>query len=150
MERLVDNLPDMSTAEFGRADIRPEPCHLAEQVRYATELFRAHALSKSQTITESLDLPEEDVLADVQRLRNDGLSDVSDPVTGLPSRHRFLRELQQGVDGVPVRSALIIRVGRLNRINEEYGYGRGNETMRQVSRSPLRRCCAGKTNGTAS
>ena len=158
MERLVDNLLDMSTAEFGRADIHPEPCRLSEQVRYATGLFRARAGSKSQTLTESIDLPEEEVLADVQRLRpvrfvggvtrdeknrpdflgftmrNDGLSDASDPVTGLPSRHRFFRELQQGVDGAPVRSALIIRVGRLNRINEEYGYGRGNETMRQVGR----------------
>jgi len=372
MERLVDNLLDMSTAEFGRADIHPEPCRLSDQVRYATDLFRARAGSKSQTLTESIDLPEEEVLADVQRLRtvlcnlisnavsftpdggsvkviarrkqvsdagyaqfeftitdtgagmsedflrraqealesgenvsradgsgighglsiaqkllrtmggtmtvrsregsgssvsvilplqfaahsrrqqfesvfdlfatlggdnpvylydfrtqtarfspalldvldmagehlssangiyywadfihpddrerfmrtmweanemkqvsfdirchmntkagvycpvrfvggvtrdeknhpdflgftmrNDGLFDASDPVTGLPSRHRFFRELQQGVGGAPVRSALIIRVGRLNRINEEYGYGRGNETMRQVGR----------------
>ena len=84
LERLVDNLLDMSTAEFGFVDIHSEPCHLAEQVRYASELFRARAAGKGQTLAESIDLPEESVLADAQRLRTVLCNLISNAVSFTP------------------------------------------------------------------
>jgi len=70
LQHLTDSLLDMSAAEFGRIDIRPEPCSLADQLRHVLERFRAQAESKGVTLTEDVELPEEDVLADAQRLRS--------------------------------------------------------------------------------
>ena len=70
-------------------------------------------------------------------MKNEGLSDATDPVTGLPSRHQFFRALQQGVNGAPVHTALLLRIGRMDKINEDYGYSAGNETLRRVGRCLL-------------
>ena len=51
-----------------------------------------------------------------------------DPVTGLPSRHRFLLARQEGA-----KSILLLRVGRLEKVNADYGYSRGNEVLRRVA-----------------
>lgn len=84
LDRLVDNLLDMSTAEFGQMDVHPEPCSLTEQIRYATDLFRARAAGKSQTLSEDVDLPEDNVLADVQRLRTVLCNLISNAISFTP------------------------------------------------------------------
>lgn len=84
LERLVDSLLDMSSAEFGRSDVRPEPCSLAAQARDAIDLFRARAGAKNLTLSEALDLPEENVLADAQRLRTVLCNLISNAVSFTP------------------------------------------------------------------
>lgn len=61
-------------------------------------------------------------------MKNDGLTDLTDPVTGLSPRHRFLLALQKGA-----KSILLLRVGRLEKVNADYGYSRGNEALRSVA-----------------
>ncbi|MBQ9459119.1 MAG: EAL domain-containing protein [Oscillospiraceae bacterium] len=70
LRRLVDGIADMGSASFGRVDVRLEPCSLVEQGRYVFELFRAQAEAKGITLTEDVELPDEDVLADAHRLRS--------------------------------------------------------------------------------
>ena len=69
LQRLVDDLLRTGTAEFGRVDLRLEPCSLVDEIRYVASLFRAQAEHKGVTLTEDLELPNKDVLADTQCLR---------------------------------------------------------------------------------
>ncbi len=69
LQHLVDDLLHMGTAEFGRIDLRLAPCSLVEEIRYVSSLFYAQAEHKGVTLTEDLELPNKDVLADAQHLR---------------------------------------------------------------------------------
>ncbi len=64
------------------------------------------------------------------RMRNEDISAHADPVTGLPNQHRFLQALQQPYGS---QAAMLIRLGRLEKVNEVYGFSCGNEVLRSAA-----------------
>ena len=66
---LIDDLLEMGKIEYGRIEIKAEPCNLREQVDMALDLFRAQAEEKKLTLQKRLDLPEDNVLVDTHRFR---------------------------------------------------------------------------------
>ena len=66
---LIDDLLEMSKIEYGRIEMKAEPCNLREQIDMTLDLFRAQAEEKRMTLRERLDLPDGDVLVDAHRFR---------------------------------------------------------------------------------
>ena len=57
-----------------------------------------------------------------------------DPITGMRNQRAFFDDLAQSADNTAKQNILLIGIGRLNNINEEYGYGHGNDTLTQTGR----------------
>ena len=82
---LIDDLLEMSRIEYGRIEIKTEPCDLREQIGLVLDLFRAQAEEKRLVLQERLDLPEGDVLADAHRFRRVMSNLVSNAVKFTPA-----------------------------------------------------------------
>ena len=81
---LIDDLLDMSKLEYGRIEIKVEPCRLREQIDMVLDLFRAQAEEKRLTLKEQLELPDQDVLVDANRFRRVMSNLVSNAVKFTP------------------------------------------------------------------
>ena len=81
---LIDDLLDMSKLEYGRIEIKAEPCRLREQIDMVLDLFRAQAEEKRLTLKEQLELPDQDVLVDANRFRRVMSNLVSNAVKFTP------------------------------------------------------------------
>ena len=66
---LIDDLLEMSKIEYGRVELKAEPCSLKEQIHLAIDLFKPEAEKKHLIISDQLDLPDEEVLVDAARFR---------------------------------------------------------------------------------
>ena len=66
---LIDDLLDMSKLEYGRIELKAEPCALREQIDMVLDLFRAQAEEKQLMLKEDIELPDKDVLVDANRFR---------------------------------------------------------------------------------
>ncbi|MBR1660188.1 MAG: response regulator, partial [Oscillospiraceae bacterium] len=66
---LIDDLLEMSKIEYGRIEIKAEPCDLREQIGMVLDLLRAQAEEKKLNVREQLELPEGQVLVDTHRFR---------------------------------------------------------------------------------
>ena len=66
---LIDDLLEMSKIEYGRIELKAEPCSLQEQIDMVVDLFRAQIEEKHLVLEEHLDLPEDNVLVDAHRFR---------------------------------------------------------------------------------
>lgn len=82
---LIDDLLDMSRLEYGRIEIRAEPCRLREQIDLVLDLFRVQAEKKNLILKENLELPDKDVLVDANRFRRVLSNLVSNAVKFTPS-----------------------------------------------------------------
>ena len=81
---LIDDLLDMSKLEYGRIEIKAEPCRLREQIDMVLDLFRAQAEEKRLTLKEQLELPDQNVLVDANRFRRVMSNLVSNAVKFTP------------------------------------------------------------------
>ena len=59
----------MSKIEYGRVELKAEPCSLNEQIHLVIDLFKPEAEKKHLIISQQLDLPDEEVLVDAARFR---------------------------------------------------------------------------------
>ena len=66
---LIDDVLEMSKIEYGRIELKAEPCSLREQLEMVTDLFRAQIEEKNLALEEHVELPEDNVLADAHRFR---------------------------------------------------------------------------------
>ena len=66
---LIDDLLEMSRIDYGRVEIKSEPCDLNEQLKIVLDMFRPMAYEKQLTLEENFELPEEKVFLDGLRFR---------------------------------------------------------------------------------
>ena len=66
---LIDDLLDMSKLEYGRIELKAEPCSLRKQIDMVLDMFRAQAEEKQLMLKEDIELPDKDVLVDANRFR---------------------------------------------------------------------------------
>ena len=66
---LIDDLLEMSQIDYGRTELKSEPCDLREELSIALDMFRLQAEYKRLTVKEEIDLPAGRVLADAGRFR---------------------------------------------------------------------------------
>ena len=69
MLALIDDLLEMSKIDYGKIELKAEPCNLREQLDVVLNMFRVEAEEKSINIEESFDLPEQEVYIDTLRFR---------------------------------------------------------------------------------
>ena len=82
---LIDDLLEMSKLEYGRIEIKAEPCELHEQIDMVLDLFRAQIEEKRLALEERLDLPEGRVLVDAHRFRRVMSNLISNAVKFTPA-----------------------------------------------------------------
>lgn len=82
---LIDDLLEMSKLEYGRIEIKAEPCDLNGQIGMVLDLFRAQIEEKSLVLEERLELPEGRVLVDAHRFRRVMSNLVSNAVKFTPA-----------------------------------------------------------------
>ena len=66
---LIDDLLEMSRIDYGRIEIKSEPCDLNEQLKMVLDMFRPMAYEKQLTLEENFELPDEKVFLDGLRFR---------------------------------------------------------------------------------
>ncbi len=66
---LIDDLLEMSRIDYGRLEIKAEPCNLSEQLDTVLDMFRPQIDEKKINLEENLDLPEGEVFVDALRFR---------------------------------------------------------------------------------
>ena len=66
---LIDDLLEMSRIDYGRIEIKSEPCNLNEQIDIVLNMFRPMAYEKQLKLEEDLDLPDGEVYVDALRFR---------------------------------------------------------------------------------
>ncbi len=64
---LIDDLLEMSRIDYGRVELRSEPCDLRAELEKTVDMFRDQAETKRLTLKEQIDLPEGRVLTDAHR-----------------------------------------------------------------------------------
>ena len=66
---LIDDLLEMSRIDYGRVDLKSEPCNLKEQLSIVLDMLRPQAEEKRITLESAPDLPDKDVYLDAHRFR---------------------------------------------------------------------------------
>ena len=66
---LIDDLLEMSRIDYGRLEIKSEPCNLSEQINTVLDMFRPQIEEKQIRLEENLDLPPDEVFVDALRFR---------------------------------------------------------------------------------
>ncbi len=66
---LIDDLLEMSRIDYGRLEIKSEPCNLSEQLNTVLDMFRPQIDEKKINLEEELDLPAGEVFVDALRFR---------------------------------------------------------------------------------
>ena len=66
---LIDDLLEMSRIDYGRLEIKSEPCDLHKQIEIVLDMFRPFADEKNLAIEENLKIPSDEVFVDALRLR---------------------------------------------------------------------------------
>ena len=69
MLALIDDLLEMSKIDYGRIDLKSEPCNLKEQLEMALNMFKVQIDEKSIHLEEDLSLPNQEVYVDTLRFR---------------------------------------------------------------------------------
>ena len=69
MLALIDDLLEMSKIDYGRIELKAEPCNLEEQLNMAIDMFRIEADSKSINFEKNFELPDQEVYVDTLRFR---------------------------------------------------------------------------------
>lgn len=66
---LIDDLLEMSRIDYGRIEIKSEPCDLREQLGIVLDMFRPFVFEKQLTLEEDFNLPQGEVFVDALRFR---------------------------------------------------------------------------------
>jgi PAS domain S-box-containing protein len=66
---LIDDLLEMSRVDYGRLELKSEPCNLREQINIVLDMFRPFIAQKNIALEENLDLPTNEVFVDSVRFR---------------------------------------------------------------------------------
>ena len=82
---LIDDLLEMSRLNYGRIELRAEPCDLREQLEKVLDLFRGQAEEKRLTIEEQVELEDGMILVDDNRFRRIMSNLLSNAVKFTPS-----------------------------------------------------------------
>ncbi len=69
MIALIDDLLEMSRIDYGRIEIKSEPCDLQKQIGMVLDMFRPFAYEKQLTLEEEINLPPDEVFVDALRFR---------------------------------------------------------------------------------
>lgn len=69
MLALIDDLLEMSKIDYGRIELRTEPCDLIEQLKIVVDMFRVQAEDKAIHFEEEINLPTQEVFVDSLRFR---------------------------------------------------------------------------------
>ena len=69
MLALIDDLLEMSKIDYGRIELKTEPCNLREQIDIVLNMFKVEATDKSLNIEEDIELPDQEVYIDTLRFR---------------------------------------------------------------------------------
>lgn len=69
MMTLIDDLLEMSRIDYGRIDLKSDPCHLTEQMGLVLDMFRPQMKEKGISFEEMSDLPTPEVYMDASRFR---------------------------------------------------------------------------------
>ena len=122
---LIDDLLEMSKIEYGRIEIKAEPCDLREQIDMALDLFRAQIEEKRLALEERLELPEGRVLVDAHRFRRVMSNLLSNAVKFTPAGGKI---------GVSARQTQVSESGyaRYEFIVSDNGVGMTEDFMRRM------------------
>ena len=66
---LIDDLLEMSRIDYGRIEIKSEPCNLNEQINTVLDMFRPQIDEKQLQLEEDFNLPNVEVFLDAVRFR---------------------------------------------------------------------------------
>lgn len=69
MLALIDDLLEMSKLDYGRIELKAEPCDLKEQLNIVLDMFKVEADDKSVKLVEDIDLVNQEVFIDTLRFR---------------------------------------------------------------------------------
>lgn len=69
MLALIDDLLEMSSIDYGRIEVKAEPCNLTEQLEIVMDMFRARTEEKQLRMEQEIKLPDQDVCVDALRFR---------------------------------------------------------------------------------
>ena len=122
---LIDDLLEMSKIEYGRIELKAEPCNLQEQIELVLDLFRAQIEEKQLVLEEHLELPEGDVIVDAHRFRRIISNLVSNAVKFTP---------QNGKVGIAARRKQVSDSGyaRYEFTISDNGIGMTEDFMRRM------------------
>ncbi len=67
-------------------------------------------------------------------IRNHGMHDNIDPLTGLPNQYGFFEDLQNYIDKAMPISVIMIGISKFSETNEMYGYHFGNSVLQRFGR----------------
>ena len=83
---LIDDLLEMSRIDYGRIEIKSEPCDLHEQIGLVLDMFRPFAYEKHLKVEEDVDLPPDEVFMDALRFRRIMSNLMSNAVKFTPAK----------------------------------------------------------------
>ena len=66
-------------------------------------------------------------------LVNQGLTENTDPITVLPNKYAFFRDLKELMASDSRAVVLLLGVSKLSRINESHGYSYGNRVLQEIA-----------------
>ena len=66
---LIDDLLEMSRVDYGRLELKSEPCNLREQINIVLDMFRPFIAQKNIALEENLEFPTNEVFVDSVRFR---------------------------------------------------------------------------------
>ena len=66
-------------------------------------------------------------------LVNQGLTENTDPITVLPNKYAFFRDLKELMASDSRAVVLLLGVNKLSRINESHGYSYGNRVLQEIA-----------------
>ena len=66
---LIDDLLEMSRIDYGRIELKSEPCNLQQQINTVLDMFRPQIDEKQLHLDEDLNLPNVEVFLDAVRFR---------------------------------------------------------------------------------
>ncbi|MBQ9349089.1 MAG: response regulator, partial [Oscillibacter sp.] len=84
MLSLIDNLLEMSQIDSGHITLKMEPCSLREELEVAVGFLRPQAEEKNISLAFQTDLPEGQVLTDIQRFRRIMMNLISNAIKFTP------------------------------------------------------------------
>ena len=133
-EVLIDDLLARATAEPGATKVLERPVTRDEETAWFETKVRA--VGQSRDAIDGFVVTVRDVTARKEDELQAARDASTDPLTGLPNRRAFLKELEPALAGAAERpfSLAIIDLDHFKSINDRYGHDVGDLVLKHVAR----------------
>lgn len=133
-EELIDELLARAAAEPGATKVLERPVTREDEIAWFEAKIRA--VGESRDAIDGFVVTVRDVTARKEDELQAARDASTDPLTGLPNRRAFLKELEPALAGAAERpfSLAIIDLDHFKSINDRYGHDVGDLVLKHVAR----------------